>query len=137
MCIRDRITRDILAYKNEDGAAVIDLILDSAGQKGTGKWTATNALEMGIPLTLIGEAVFARFLSALKEERVAASQVLAGPGDRFTSDETSFVDDLREAVYAAKIVSYAQGYMPVSYTHLDVYKRQGYYSAVRSPMARS
>ena len=105
------ITRDILAYKNEDGAAVIDLILDSAGQKGTGKWTATNALEMGIPLTLIGEAVFARFLSALKEERVAASQVLAGPSGRFAGDKSSFVDDLCEAVYAAKIISYAQGYM--------------------------
>ena len=105
------ITRDILAYKDEDGDAVVDLILDSAGQKGTGKWTATNALEMGIPLTLIGEAVFARFLSALKEERVAASRVLSGPGDRFTGDKTSLVDDLCEAVYAAKIISYAQGYM--------------------------
>jgi 6-phosphogluconate dehydrogenase len=105
------ITRDILAYKNEDGEAVIDLILDSAGQKGTGKWTATNALEIGIPLTLIGEAVFSRYLSALKEERVAASQVLTGPDNRFAGDQALFIDDLREAVYAAKIISYAQGYM--------------------------
>jgi len=104
------ITADILAYKNEQGEAVIDLILDTAGQKGTGKWTAIEALNLGQPLTLIGEAVFARCLSALKEERVAASKVLSGPKERFEGDREAFIDDLRQALYASKIVSYAQGY---------------------------
>ncbi|UCG46698.1 MAG: decarboxylating NADP(+)-dependent phosphogluconate dehydrogenase [Phycisphaerales bacterium] len=104
------ITRDILAYRDEDGNAVIDLILDTAGQKGTGKWTAIAALDLGQPLTLIGEAVFARCLSALKEERVAASKVLHGPKAKFTGERKSFIDDLRRALYASKIVSYAQGY---------------------------
>jgi len=104
------ITRDILAYKDEDGNEVIDLILDTAGQKGTGKWTAIEALNLGQPLTLIGEAVFARCLSALKEERVAASKVLSGPKPEFSGDKKAFIDDLRHALYAAKIVSYAQGY---------------------------
>ncbi len=104
------ITRDILGYKDEDGSEVIDLILDTAGQKGTGKWTAIEALNLGQPLTLIGEAVFARCLSALKEERVAASRVLTGPKPDFTGDKKAFVDDLRQALYASKIVSYAQGY---------------------------
>jgi len=104
------ITRDILAYKDEDGNDVIDLILDTAGQKGTGKWTAIEALNQGQPLTLIGEAVFARCLSALKEERVAASKVLTGPKPEFSGDKKAFIDDLRHALYAAKIVSYAQGY---------------------------
>ena len=105
------ITRDIMAYRDETGAAVLDLILDAAGQKGTGKWTAESALNMGIPLTLIGEAVFARSLSALKEERVAASKVLHGQASSFTGKQAAFIDDLEEAVYASKIVSYAQGYM--------------------------
>ena len=104
------ITRDILAYRDEDGNEVIDLILDTAGQKGTGKWTAIAALEAGQPLTLIGEAVFARCLSALKEERVAASKILTGPKPEFTGDKKAFIDDLRQALYASKIVSYAQGY---------------------------
>ena len=104
------ITRDILAYKDEEGNEVIDLILDTAGQKGTGKWTAIEALNLGQPLTLIGEAVFARCLSALKEERVAASKVLSGPKPEFSGDKKAFIDDLRHALYAAKIVSYAQGY---------------------------
>jgi len=104
------ITRDILAYKDEEGNEVIDLILDTAGQKGTGKWTAIEALNLGQPLTLIGEAVFARCLSALKEERVAASKVLSGPKPEFKGDKKAFVDDLRQALYASKIVSYAQGY---------------------------
>ena len=104
------ITRDILGYKDEDGNAVIDLILDTAGQKGTGKWTAIEALNLGQPLTLIGEAVFARCLSALKQERVEASKVLSGPAGEFSGDKTAFVDDLRQALYASKIVSYAQGY---------------------------
>ncbi len=105
------ITRDILALKDEDGEPLVEKILDTAGQKGTGKWTAVSALEMGIPLTLIAEAVLARFLSALKEERVAASKVLAGPEPKFDGDRQPFVDDIREALYAAKIISYTQGYM--------------------------
>ena len=104
------ITRDILGHKDEDGNEVIDLILDTAGQKGTGKWTAIEALNLGQPLTLIGEAVFARCLSALKEERVAASKALSGPKPKFSGDKKAFVSDLRQALYASKIVSYAQGY---------------------------
>ena len=104
------ITRDILGYKDEDGNATVDLILDTAGQKGTGKWTAIAALDEGMPLTLIGEAVFARCLSAIKDERVIASKELAGPGTSFDGDKVQFVDDLQEALYASKIVSYAQGY---------------------------
>jgi 6-phosphogluconate dehydrogenase len=107
------ITRDILGYRDSDGEPIVEKILDTAGQKGTGKWTAMSALDMGIPLTLIGEAVLSRFLSALKEERVAASEKLRGPdcGARFDGEPGAFVDDLRRALYAAKIVSYAQGYM--------------------------
>ncbi|MHC4196108.1 MAG: decarboxylating NADP(+)-dependent phosphogluconate dehydrogenase [Planctomycetota bacterium] len=104
------ITRDILAYKDEEGNEVIDLILDTAGQKGTGKWAGIAALDLGQPLTLIGEAVFARCLSALKEERVNASKVLAGPKGGFTGEKKSFIADLRQALYASKIISYAQGY---------------------------
>ena len=105
------ITRDILGYRDEDGNAVVDLILDTAGQKGTGKWTAIAALDEGMPLTLIGEAVFARCLSAVKEERVAASQVLKGPARRIIGKrKAQMVKDLQDALYASKIVSYAQGY---------------------------
>ncbi len=104
------ITRDILGYKDEDGNDVIDLILDTAGQKGTGKWTAIAALDVGQPLTLIGEAVFARCLSALKEERVAASKVLTGPKPEFKGDKQAFIEDLKQSLYASKMVSYAQGY---------------------------
>jgi 6-phosphogluconate dehydrogenase len=105
------ITANILNFRNEEGEYVIDLILDTAGQKGTGKWTAISALEMGIPLTLITEAVIARFLSALKEERVAASQVLSGPEVVFDGDKEAFLEDLHDALYASKIMSYTQGYM--------------------------
>jgi len=105
------ITSNILAFKDEDGEPMVDKILDTAGQKGTGKWTAVSALESGIPLTLIGEAVFSRFLSALKEERIAASQVLPGPDATFDGDKGNFTDDIREALYASKIISYTQGYM--------------------------
>ncbi len=105
------ITRDILAYKDDDGTEVIDLILDTAGQKGTGKWTAIEALDQGQPLTLIAEAVFARCLSALKEDRVKAAKVLRGPKAQFRGDRQKFINDLRQALYASKIVSYAQGYM--------------------------
>ena len=104
------ITRDILGYKDEDGNEVIDLILDTAGQKGTGKWTAIAALDLGQPLTLIGEAVFARCLSALKDQRVDASKILTGPKPEFTGDKKTLIEDLRQALYASKIISYAQGY---------------------------
>ncbi len=103
------ITRDILAFRS-DGRQRVDLILDKAGQKGTGKWTAISALDVGQPLTLIGEAVFARCLSALKDERVAAAKVLDGPDAKFEGDKKALVDDLEQALYASKIVSYAQGY---------------------------
>jgi len=105
------ITADILAYKDETGAPILDKILDVAGQKGTGRWTAIAALEQGIPLTLISEAVLARSLSALKDERVEASRVLKGPDETFDGDRQSFLEDIRQALYAAKIISYAQGYM--------------------------
>jgi 6-phosphogluconate dehydrogenase len=104
------ITRDILAYKDTDGKPLVDKILDTAGQKGTGKWTGVAALDLGIPLTLIGEAVFARCLSAIKEERVSASKILKGPKPSFKGDKDKFLKDLKDAVYASKIVSYAQGY---------------------------
>ncbi len=104
------ITRDILAHRNSDGQATVDLILDKAGQKGTGKWTAISALDIGQPLTLIGEAVFARCLSALKSERTEAAKILSGPNSRFEGDAESLVNDLEQALYASKIISYAQGY---------------------------
>ena len=104
------ITRDILAFKDADGLPLIDKILDTAGQKGTGKWTGITALDLGIPLTLIGEAVFARCLSAEKDERVPASKILHGPDKTFKAERTGFINDLQEALYASKIVSYAQGY---------------------------
>jgi len=104
------ITRDILAYKDDQGNPLLEKILDTAGQKGTGKWTGIAALDLGIPLTLIAEAVFARCLSAMKEERVNASKVLNGPVPAFKGNKEAFVEDLRKALYASKIVSYAQGY---------------------------
>ncbi len=104
------ITRDILAYKDEDGSPIVEKILDTAGQKGTGKWTAISALDEGISLTLIGEAVFSRCLSAVKDERVAASKVLSGPETKFTGDKKEMLECIRKALLASKIVSYAQGY---------------------------
>lgn len=104
------ITRDILAFKDEDGSPIVEKILDTAGQKGTGKWTAIAALDEGIPLTLIGEAVFARCLSAQKEERVEASKLIKGDVAPFKGDKKAFVDDIRDALFAAKLISYAQGY---------------------------
>ena len=105
------ITRDILAKKDEEGRYVLDYILDTAGQKGTGKWTAISALDLGEPLTLISESVYARCLSALKEERTEASKILEGPKPmRFTGDRKAFLEDLRKALFASKVVSYAQGY---------------------------
>ena len=105
------ITRDILAVKNDDGSLLIDDILDTAGQKGTGKWTGMNALDLGIPLTLIGEAVFARCLSARKNERVIASKLLPKLAAEFNGDKKEMIDAIRDALYASKIISYAQGYM--------------------------
>lgn len=104
------ITRDILAFKDEDGGPLVEKILDTAGQKGTGKWTAVSALDQGIPLTLIGEAVFARCLSALKEERVEASKLIAGTQPAFDGNKAEFIQNLKDALYASKLVSYAQGY---------------------------
>ncbi|MBN1508250.1 MAG: decarboxylating NADP(+)-dependent phosphogluconate dehydrogenase [Sedimentisphaerales bacterium] len=105
------ITADILQVKDQDGRHVIDLILDTAGQKGTGKWTVIEALDIGQPLTLIAEAVFARCLSALKEERVEASKALTGPKASFRGKKDNMLHDLRQALYASKIVSYTQGFM--------------------------
>lgn len=104
------ITRDILGYKDENGEETVDFILDTAGQKGTGKWTGISALDLGIPLTLIGESVFSRCLSAQKDLRVQASKVINGPKPNFDGDRQQFLDDLKMALYGAKIISYAQGY---------------------------
>ncbi|KAJ1649223.1 phosphogluconate dehydrogenase (decarboxylating) gnd1 [Dispira simplex] len=106
------ITRDIMKFNDTDGQPLVSKILDTAGQKGTGKWTAISSLDMGVPVTLIGEAVYSRCLSALKGERVRASKVLSGPvGQQFQGDKKQFVYYLGQALYAAKIISYAQGFM--------------------------
>ena len=105
------ITAEIFKKRDEDGAPLIDKILDAAGQKGTGKWTGISALELGTPVTLIGEAVFARCLSALKDERMKASAVLAGPKRTVSADGAAFIEDVRRALYCSKMISYAQGYM--------------------------
>ena len=104
------ITTDILAFKDEDGSPLVEKILDTAGQKGTGKWTAVTALDLGIPLTLIGESVFSRCLSAQKDLRVTASNTIEGKKPAFQGDKQQFIDDLENAIYGAKIISYAQGY---------------------------
>jgi 6-phosphogluconate dehydrogenase len=104
------ITRDILAYKDGDGSPLIDKILDAAGQKGTGKWTVVSSLDEGVALTLIGEAVFGRCLSAIKDERVAAATRLAGPDRSLAVERKTFLDSIRKALFASKIVSYAQGF---------------------------
>lgn len=105
------ITSQIFAKKDEDGTPLIDKILDTAGQKGTGKWTVISALDLGTPVTLIGEAVFARCLSALKEERVTASKILTGPVHTVEQDRKGFIENVRRALYCSKMISYAQGYM--------------------------
>ncbi|MCX6175711.1 MAG: decarboxylating NADP(+)-dependent phosphogluconate dehydrogenase [Ignavibacteriales bacterium] len=105
------ITRDILAFKDEDGKPLVDKILDTAGQKGTGKWTVNASLDAGVPLTLIGEAVFGRNLSAMKNERVEASKILHGPKPKFEGDKKAFIEDISKALFASKLVSYAQGYV--------------------------
>jgi 6-phosphogluconate dehydrogenase len=106
------ISSHIFAKKDEDSQPLLNKILDTAGQKGTGKWTVFSALDLGQPVTLIGESVFARCLSALKEERVEASKILEGPAPRIVDGERAgFIEDVRRALYCSKIVSYAQGYM--------------------------
>ncbi len=105
------ITRDIMGYKDEDESPLVEKILDVAEQKGTGKWTGISALDMGVPLTMVVEAVFGRALSSLKDERSAAARVLSGPHSRIESDQYEFIHDLEQAVYASKIMSYTQGYM--------------------------
>jgi len=105
------ITRDILAKKDEDGAPLVDKILDTAGQKGTGKWTVINSAELGIPITLMAEAVYSRCVSAMKDERVKAQKKLKGPRPSISGDRAKFVAQIRDALYASKIISYTQGYM--------------------------
>ena len=105
------ITRDILAFKDTDGQPLVVKILDTAGQKGTGKWTVESSQNLGIPITLIAEAVYARCVSAMKEERVAAAKKLKGPKPTIKGDQKKFIEAIRQALYASKIVSYAQGYM--------------------------
>ncbi len=105
------ITSHILAFKDTDGQPLVDKILDTAGQKGTGKWTVESSMEFGIPITLMAEAVYSRCVSALKDERVTSSKKLKGPKPRISTDRAKFVEDIRCALYGSKIVSYAQGYM--------------------------
>ncbi len=111
------ISRDILAFKDEDGTPLVDKILDTAGQKGTGKWTVINSQDLGIPITLMAEAVYSRCVSALKDERVKAARKLKGPRPALTSiaanaeKKKAFIADIMSALYASKIISYAQGYM--------------------------
>ncbi|HKX26913.1 MAG TPA: decarboxylating NADP(+)-dependent phosphogluconate dehydrogenase, partial [Blastocatellia bacterium] len=116
------ITSEIFAKRDEDGAPLIDKILDAAGQKGTGKWTGISSLELGVPVTLIGEAVYARCLSSMKDERVAASQILTGPQTPVSQDQQQFIEDVRRALYCSKVISYAQGYMLLR----EVAKEQGW-----------
>ena len=104
------ITRDILAFKDTDGQPIVEKIRDTAGQKGTGKWTGIAALDEGVPLTLIGEAVFARCLSAMKDDRIVAAKAYGRKIPAFTGDKAEFVENIRQALYASKIISYAQGY---------------------------
>ncbi|MCL2248168.1 MAG: decarboxylating NADP(+)-dependent phosphogluconate dehydrogenase [Oscillospiraceae bacterium] len=106
------ITGNIFARKDDDGTPLVEKILDTAGQKGTGKWTSVASLDEGVPLTLISEAVYSRYLSAMKDKRVYASKVLAGPHPtgKFTGDKAAFIEDIRQALFASKIISYAQGF---------------------------
>ncbi|KAG1253501.1 hypothetical protein G6F68_011307 [Rhizopus microsporus] len=114
------ITRDILKYKDTDGKPLVTKIRDTAGQKGTGKWTGIDSLDRGIPVTLIGEAVYARCLSSLKDERIRASKILKGPtSGKFTGDKKKLLDALGQALYASKIVSYAQGFMLMRQAGVD------------------
>lgn len=123
------ITKDILKFKDEDDSPLVDKILDVAGQKGTGKWTGVNALELGIPLTLIVESVFARFLSSMKEERIKAAQILKGPSVSFNGDKQEFIEQVFWALYASKIMSYAQGFM-LFHQAADEYKWKLDYASI-------
>jgi len=115
------ITTNILKYDDDDGKPLVTKILDSAGQKGTGKWTAIAALDAGMPVTLIGEAVFARCLSSIKEERVRASKVISGPQkEPFRGDRQQFIDDVEQALYASKLISYTQGFILMRETAKEV-----------------
>src|SRR5438552_9016076 len=105
------ITANILAFKDTDGQPLVDKILDTAGQKGTGKWTVISSQDLGIPITLMAEAVYSRCVSALKDDRVAASKNLKGPRPNISTERANFIEDIRLALYASKIVSYTQGYM--------------------------
>jgi 6-phosphogluconate dehydrogenase len=105
------ITSEIMKTQDTDGQPLLTKILDKAGQKGTGKWTGINSFELGVPVTLIAEAVYARSLSSMKQERLSASKVLQGPDRKIEGDHTAIVGDLRKALLASKIISYAQGYM--------------------------
>lgn len=120
------ITAKIFEIKDADGSPLLDKILDVAGQKGTGKWTVINALDLGMPLTLIGEAVFARCLSAMKEERIAASLLLKGPDAKFEGDRETFTHAIRQALYASKIISYAQGFMLMQQAAKDYHWQLNY-----------
>lgn len=113
------ITSHIFKMKDSDGSPLVEKILDVAGQKGTGKWTVINALDLGMPLTLISEAVFARCLSAIKDERIEASKKLKGPNIEFKGDKTLFVKKIEQALYASKMISYAQGFMLMKQAALD------------------
>ena len=119
------ITRDIMYYNDDDDTPLVEKILDSAGQKGTGKWTAINALDLGMPVTLIGEAVFARCLSSLKAERGRAASKLAGPTPNFTGDKKEALANLEQALYASKIISYAQGFMLIQNVSLIQHRSNG------------
>lgn len=107
------ITRDIMYFNDDDGTPLVEKILDKAGQKGTGKWTAVNALDLGMPVTLIAEAVLARCLSSIKDQRVAAAGKLeyVGRQNTFEGNKEQLLEDLEQALYASKIISYAQGFM--------------------------
>ena len=112
------ITRDIFYFMDDDKSPLMEKILDSAGQKGTGKWTAMNALDLGMPVTLIGEAVFARCLSSLKDERARSAKMLKGPTPSFSGDKKEFLKHLEQALYASKIISYAQGFMLIQHVSI-------------------
>ncbi len=120
------ITSKIFEVKDEEGALLLDKILDVAGQKGTGKWTVINALDLGMPLTLISEAVFARCLSTMKDQRVAASFLLKGPDAKFEGDRTAFIHAIRQALYSSKIISYAQGFMLMQQAAADYHWQLNY-----------
>lgn len=120
------ITSQIFTFEDTDEKPLVDKILDVAGQKGTGKWTVINAADLGMPLTLIAEAVFARCLSAIKDERVAASKILKGPDPRYQGDKEQFVEAIRQALYASKIVSYAQGFMLMRQAAADYHWKLNY-----------